>query len=159
MRAKAFALVALLAALAIYVDPTSAFEATGVTRPVGAEVVADTNAYDDITIAGCAARKLIAVTCTWGTVVNEGTTDLVYKLTRVSVPSSVTQWCVGGNCVTSGTAVSGTIAVGSSASLSLSVNSCPLCTNQVTTWQLDGEKANILNSMHSGLPMTITWTT
>lgn len=155
---KTLALVALLAALALHVDPSAAFEYATATRGAAAEVVAGTDAYDDMTIGACGASKLTARTCTWGNVVNQGTTDLIYKLTMTTGPGQVTQWCVGGNCASSGNAISGTINVGSTASFTATVSACLTCSSQSSLWALEGEKANILNSLHSGIPMTITWT-
>lgn len=157
MRMKAFALVALFAALAVYVEPSSAFEFASMTRGAAAEVVADANGYDGISVTGCAASKIVQRTCTWGSVTNLGTTDLVYKLSLTTGPASITQWCVGGNCATSGQAVSGTINVGSAAQLTATVNACLTCSNTGTAWQIEGEKANILNSLHANVAMTITW--
>lgn len=165
---KLVALICLLLAGYLSLSPAGAFEWSGYSRNAASEVVADASAYNALTIATCNGSSTIPTSCTVNLVTNKATTEQTFRLTEDTDPNSkVSTYSIGGgSSVASGAASTpSTVAVGSSATLTLNLVACGTltgCPNVgadtfTTTWTVEGEKPNILNSIQTKVTITISY--
>lgn len=167
MALKRGLLIAALLAMAALaqVGPSTAFDALSLSRAATANVVADNSAYNALTITVCSVSTLTSNMqwCTFGTVQNKATIDQTFYLTeQLDESKRVSEWRFGGGtAVTSGRAsTASTVAVAGSATLEARVTPCFLCPDRdyTTTWTIEGEKPNRLNSIASTVQVTIRYT-
>lgn len=158
------ALACVLAAGVVLVGPSAAFNAAqGITRSVSAEVVADPAAYNSVVVKQCNAARFSTSWCEIGDVYNKATVAQTFRLTEeTDADKRVNAWRVGGGTSSSSGAAStpSTVAVGSSAALEAQTASCTLCSIGATytvTWIVEGESPNRLNSIQTGIQVTIRY--
>ncbi|HET6403477.1 MAG TPA: hypothetical protein VFH78_02420 [Candidatus Thermoplasmatota archaeon] len=144
-------MLALVGSLASVV-PAEAFEFGTMTRSVGADVVATGAAYSAFSLSTCMGDSVSASTCSANVVTNKGTDALTYQLTLEEDPNNkVRNWgMAGGTRTNTGWSTpTGSIAVGSSATMDIRLEPCSVsCAEQktfTTYWSVKGNKAGSLD--------------
>lgn len=158
MRARTIALLALACAAALSIGPTSAFNLAYLSRDASAAIVTDANGYTAISGGTC---DVLATggTCTAAlTITNKGTTAQYYNLTEDPNNAEVSRYRIGGSAWTSTGRVMGPnqVDVGSSVNVDLDIDPC-VCGQRTAYFTVEGEKANILNSMETKVKVIITF--
>lgn len=163
MRPRTILLLALLATTAFWIQPTGAFDHADVgARDATAAVVATGSAYNAISGGSCTSVPTSGGSCTL-TITNKGTTSVTYTIRTTSNPSDhlasygldgQTPVAAGQDAVTAGT-----IAPGSSTTLTANTAECVSCAGGTYTslWELEAEASGALKSFQSRIPMTITF--
>jgi hypothetical protein len=161
MRARTVALLALACAGALSIGPSAAFDLTYLSRDASAAIVTDANGYTAISGGTCGVLGATGGTCnTAFTITNKGTTAQYYNLTEDPNNAEISRYRIDGSAWTTTGRVMGPnlVNVGSAINVGLDIASCVACGTRNAYFTVEGEKANILNSMETKVKVVITYT-